>query len=59
MDEHYRCAVTEMMKYTLIPRSHEAWKKNPCRECLKRTEEKRNEKKKSKRQKGRNKEPKK
>jgi hypothetical protein len=48
------------MKYTLILRSHEAWKKNSSCGCLKRTEEeKRNEKKKSKRQKGRNKEPKK
>jgi len=28
-----------MMKYTLIPRSHEDWKKKPSWECLQRTRE--------------------
>jgi len=34
MDEHYRCAVTELMKYTLIPRNHEACKKKLSCGCL-------------------------
>jgi hypothetical protein len=30
------------MKYTLIPRSHEAWKKKPSCGCLSRSEERKN-----------------
>jgi hypothetical protein len=50
-----------MMKYARIPRSHDTWKKNPCCECLKRTEERRKKaiRKRPKIQKERNKEPKK
>jgi len=39
MDEHYRCAVTELMKYTLIPRSHGACKRKLSCECLQKTQE--------------------
>jgi hypothetical protein len=56
MDEHYRCAVTELMKCTLIPRSHEACKKKLSCECLQKTQEIKKEPK-YKKNKQRNKDP--